>query len=81
MTDNELSIIVPIKKIPEECFQCPCYSYRYREGKGHHYCGSLQRFFDTSPESNPYGDRPTWCPITEIPGLGRLIKSKEDGEN
>jgi len=64
-----MSILIKGMKMPKNCNGCPLFESKY------HFHGCLAK-----PESinnmdmwNFVDDRPTWCPLIEVPPHGRLI--------
>ena len=65
---DSFEMIIPVKKKPEYCFECPCYRYVY----GRHHCLALGKGF-TKSECNPYFYIPDWCPAKDMPKKKSLI--------
>ena len=70
-----MGIYIPNMKLPEACEDCPIYS------KNSSKCLAVEppRFFDPHElewrEPKPgdeLGDKPSWCPLIEVPEHGRL---------
>lgn len=68
-----MSVLIKGMEMPKNCDSCPC--YYETEGAWRDECQVLRKECAISEE------RPSWCPLVEIPPHGRLIdadKLKEE---
>ena len=63
-------VYIPGMKMPENCHDC---KFGERYGLvGDYYCHLLKNYF-TNNVKPPYKERPSECPLVEVPPHGRLI--------
>lgn len=64
-----MSILIRGLKMPKNCVDCPLFESKYH----FHGCHAVPQSFNDMDMWNFVGDRPSWCPLTEVPKHGRLI--------
>ena len=61
--------------MPVQCVSCPLWKVVHLSNNIKDVCGVMQKRIE-----QPYGSRPEWCPLVEVPAHGRLIDGDELSE-
>lgn len=64
-----MSILIKGMEMPKSCSECPLFESKYH----YHGCHAVPKSFNDMDMWNFVGDRPSWCPLIELPPHGRLI--------
>lgn len=64
-----MSILIKGMEMPKNCVDCPLFEDKYH----FHGCHAVPKSFDDMDMWDFVGDRPSWCPLIEVPPHGRLI--------
>lgn len=67
--EGSMSILIKGMVMPKSCTDCPLFESKYH----YHGCHAVPKSFNDIDMWNFVGDRPTWCPLIELPPHGRLI--------
>ncbi len=69
-----MSILITGMKMPKNCVDCPLFESLYH----FHGCHAKpESFNDRDMWTFAVGDRPSWCPLVEVPQHGRLIDADD----
>ena len=60
-----MSILIKGMEMPKNCMDCPLYESKYH----YHGCHAVPKSFTDMDMWNFVGDRPSWCPLIEIPDM------------
>lgn len=64
-----MGIIIKGMAMPKNCTDCLLFESTYHL----HGCHAVPKSFEDMDMWNFVGDRPSWCPLIEVPPHGRLI--------
>lgn len=64
-----MSLLIKGMAMPKNCMDCPLFESKYH----FHGCHAVPKSFKDIDMWNFVGDRPSWCPLVELPPHGRLI--------
>ena len=64
-----MSILIKGMQMPKNCMDCPLFESRYH----FHGCHAKPESFNDMDMWDFVGDKPSWCPLIEVPPHGDLI--------
>lgn len=67
-----MRIMIKGMNMPKNCHECQLFESKYHC----HGCHAVPKSFNDMDMWNFVGDRPSWCPLIELPPHGRLIDAK-----
>lgn len=71
--EGNMSILIKGMQMPKNCTDCPLFESKYH----YHGCHAVPQSFNDMDMWNFVGDRPSWCPLIEVPPHGDLIDRDE----
>lgn len=67
-----MNILIKGMAMPKNCVDCPLFESKYH----FHGCHAVPKSFNDMDMWNFVGDRPSWCPLVELPPHGDLVDKR-----
>jgi len=64
-----MSILIKGMEMPQNCGDCPLFESKYH----YHGCHAVPESFSVLNMWDFVGEKPSWCPLIELPPHGRLV--------